>query len=82
MQRLNWIDLVRKYYPAVHDDVAEAILWETTCFPMGSPAQVEKNLQENVDMHGQDVEKCMDYIYEKMALEMSQHRMWEILQEP
>jgi hypothetical protein len=79
MKTVSWADLVKKYYPEVSEEVAEMLLWETTCFPMGSPQQVENNLKENVAEYGQDIQKCIDGVYAKLTEEMSRARFWEIL---
>lgn len=43
---MNWIDLVRKYFPDANDKQCDFILWEKTAFPLVPAETVEKQLQE------------------------------------
>jgi hypothetical protein len=43
---LTWIDLVRKYFPDATVEQADFLLWEKTCFPVGSVQAVEEHLRE------------------------------------
>lgn len=42
---MTWSDLVRKYFPTATDRDADFVLWEHTCFPMGSAEDVEEQLK-------------------------------------
>jgi hypothetical protein len=46
---MTWNDLVREYIPNATDEFADWVLWERTCFPMGSVAAVRQHLQEFKD---------------------------------
>lgn len=41
---MTWNDLVRQYFPNADDEMANFILWELTCFPLGSAEQVKEQL--------------------------------------
>jgi hypothetical protein len=43
---MTWYDLVRKYFSSATDEVCEYILWEETCFPIGTLEDVEKQIRE------------------------------------
>jgi hypothetical protein len=43
---MTWYDLVRKYFPNASDKVCEYILWEETCYPVGTPEDVETMIKE------------------------------------
>lgn len=43
---MTWNDLVREYLPDVPEDFAGYVLWNLTCFPFGTEAQVRKQLAE------------------------------------
>jgi hypothetical protein len=42
----TWVDLVREYFPDIAAEDAEYLLWEKTCFPLGSLEQVKQQLAE------------------------------------
>ena len=42
---MTWADLVRKYFPDADDQLVEFLLWEKTCFPLGSVEEVEGQLR-------------------------------------
>jgi len=43
---MTYKDLVRKYIPDASDEEIGFILWEHTCFPMGSSEMVEKLVRD------------------------------------
>lgn len=43
---MTWYDLVRRYFPNASDELCEYILWEETCFPVGSVEDVERQIRE------------------------------------
>ena len=43
---MSWNDLVRAWIPEASNAVCESLLWEGTCFPMGSVEQVERQIAE------------------------------------
>lgn len=43
---MTWLDLVRKYFPDANEETCDFILWEKTCFPLGSPEEVETQIQK------------------------------------
>lgn len=43
---MNWLDLVRKYFPGISDEEADFILWERTAYPMAGVETVEEQLKE------------------------------------
>ncbi len=46
---MNWIELVREYFPNCTDIEADFILWEKTCFPFGPVEMVKNQLLELKD---------------------------------
>lgn len=45
----TWLDAVQAVWPGVTEDVALDLLWETTSYPIGSPAAVLSQLHEYHD---------------------------------
>jgi len=43
---MTWLELAKKYFPGISNEEADFILWELTCFPVGSAAQVEEQLRQ------------------------------------
>ncbi len=43
---MTWLELVKKYFPNACDEEADFILWEKTCYPVGSAETVEKQLKK------------------------------------
>ena len=43
---MTWVELVKKYFPNASEEEIDFILWEKTCFPMGSAEEVEKQLKK------------------------------------
>ena len=43
---IDWLDVVRKYFPAATIGEADFLLWEKTCFPYGRAEEVERQLKE------------------------------------
>jgi hypothetical protein len=40
------LDLVREYLPKATLEMADYILWEATCYPIGSLSEVRKQLEQ------------------------------------
>ena len=45
---MNWIELVKKHWPNISNEGANDILWNATCFPMGSAELVEEQIKEGL----------------------------------
>lgn len=61
MTRMSWADLVREYFPDADDEMCDYILWERTCYPIGSLEQVKHQLQAlstNIKSFGVKCERC------------------------
>lgn len=60
------INLAKKYYPHMDDEELGDLLMEATCFPFGSPEQVERNLIELVENTDGTLQGAIDFTYKQM----------------
>lgn len=42
----TWFDLARRFFPDADDELIDFLLWERTCYPMGSVLQVARQLKK------------------------------------
>jgi hypothetical protein len=75
----TWNDLVQSIWPNVTAEQAEILLWETTCFPMGTAEDVERQLRENYQRSGGDVDLIVKLVYADIDQHIQENRFWEAL---
>jgi hypothetical protein len=71
---MTYIDLVKKHWPEVSDEVADMILWEMTAFPFASVEHTEKQIIEIRELSGGDIQKACDICMKKTDEAMEEHR--------
>ena len=75
----TWSDLVRSIWTNTTDEQVELLLWETTCFPMGSPLEVRDQLQDlHTKSHG-NFDKALEISYAELTDAMEKAKFWEAL---
>lgn len=67
-------DIIEKYYPGLSDEEANDLLFNATCFPFGSFAQVEENLKELIEKTDGTVNGAIEFSYKQMAEVLSKMR--------
>lgn len=55
----TWNDLVRRTYPDYSDDDCDSVLWNETCFPMGTVLMVARQIKRRKKAHEQGLSMCM-----------------------
>mgnify|MGYP003323478920 CR=1 FL=1 len=75
----TWPELVRTIWPKATDDQVELLLWETTCYPMGSAEQVEQQLRDIYTKSNGDVALALEITYKEISEQMAKNATWEAL---
>lgn len=57
---MTWIELAKKYFPDASDELADAILWEFTAFPVADRETIEKQLAHVKEVGFEAVRKEFD----------------------
>lgn len=67
-EELTWIEFVRRVTEQVGltDDECNRLLWNASCFPFGSPGQVEATLTDAWVNGGKSVEGALRYSHLKL----------------
>lgn len=77
--RRNYIDMVKKHWPGISTSDAECLLWETTCFGIGSAKQVEEQVMESYASTGGSIQQALNEAYAKLDYAMEQHKILQVL---
>lgn len=70
------IAVVQNVWPGVSDELAEELLWSTTCFPHGDIDKVKQQLVEYHEKSNGDPIVAMSIVLDEMAaaLDEARHR--------
>jgi hypothetical protein len=78
---MNWIELVKKHWPNISDEGADHLLWNVTCFPMGSAELVEQQLIEAFNSSNGNIDLAVELVMQELDEEFAKHQTWTKLQE-
>jgi len=70
----TWLDLTRSVVGDLSDDDCHDLLWNASCYPFGSPEQVEKSLRESWENGGRTVDGAISYAHAELDGAMDEHR--------
>ena len=72
----TWHDLVRRTVrrPRLTDDDCDALLWQATCFPFGTPRQVRRTLRQSWGKGRKTVAGAVDWSYRELDRAMESLR--------
>ena len=76
---MNWINLVKKHWPGIEDDAANEVLWNATCFPMGSAEQIEEQIKEAYIKGQGNVGQAIAIVEDEMFEEFKRHKVMDTL---
>jgi hypothetical protein len=74
-QEQTWIQLVRDNWPGISDEDADMVLWNATCFPFGTEAQVTKHIQEKCVQSNGDPVTAVDIAHRELDEAMRRHNL-------
>lgn len=66
------IQMVYRVCGDMPEEQANSLLWATSCFPFGTPEQIEKSLRESWEAGGKTFEGSMDYSEKKLDEAMAE----------
>jgi len=72
-------NLAKKYYPHLNDEDLGDLLMEATCFPFGTPEQVEAGLIELIENTDGTLEGALIFANEQMDKAWSEYKSNEFL---
>lgn len=76
---MNWLELVHKHWPGIDDEAANAVLWNATCFPMGTAVMVEEQIKEAyIKGHG-NVSEAIAIVEDEMFEEFKRYKVMDVL---
>jgi hypothetical protein len=78
---MNWIELVQQHWPGISQEDANEVLWNATCFPMGSVADVEQQIKEAYIKGQGNVGQAIAVVEDEMFEEFKRHKVMEVLKE-
>ena len=76
---MNWVELVQRNWPGISPEDANEVLWNATCFPMGSADQVEAQIKEAYIKGQGNVGQAIAQVEDEMFEEFKRHKVMEVL---
>ena len=78
---MNWVELVQKHWPNINAEQANELLWNATCFPMGSAEEIELQIISAYQKGQGSVSQAIAIVEEEMYEEFKRHKVMEVLKE-
>lgn len=76
---MNWVNLVQKHWPDISAEDANQILWNATCFPMGSADQIEEQIKQAYTKGNGNVGQAIAIVEDQMFEEFKRLKVMEVL---
>lgn len=76
---MNWVELVKRHWPDIDDRLANELLWNVTCFPMGNAELVEAQIIEAYTKSKGDVGLAIAQVEDEMFEEFKRFKTMDIL---
>ena len=76
---MNWVELVQRHWPDISSEDANEVLWNATCFPMGSVEQIEEQVKEAYRKGRGNVGQAIAIVEDEMFEEFKRHKVMEVL---
>lgn len=78
---MNWVEMVQRHWPKIDQEVASMLLWNATCFPMGTAEEIEEQIKTAyIKSHG-DVGLAIAQVEDEMWEEFKKYKVMEVLKE-
>lgn len=78
---MNWIELVQRHWPGVDEEAANALLWNATCFPIGTVEQIEEQIKEAYAKGQGNVGQAIAIVEDEMFEEFKRYKVMEVLKD-
>lgn len=78
---MNWVELVKQHWPGISDTDANEVLWNATCFPMGTVEMVEEQIKEAYIKGSGNVGQAIAILEDEMFEEFKRYKVMEVLKE-
>jgi hypothetical protein len=76
---MNWVELVQRHWPNISPEDANELLWNATCFPMGSADDIEQQIKEAYIKGNGNVSQAIAVVEDEMYEEFKRYKVVDIL---